>query len=117
MKATKFGKLIRTTRIEKEIMLKDMAEALGMTSAYLSALELGKRALPADMGEKVINYFQFNELESEALNKAIDASQPTLKMDLKNNSSDERELLHAFARGFGQLSEEKRQKLRELIGE
>ena len=40
---TRFGKRLRTLRIEENQRLKDMADKLGVTAAYLSAVENGKR--------------------------------------------------------------------------
>ena len=43
---TRFGKRLRTLRIEENQRLKDMADKLGVTAAYLSAVENGKRRVP-----------------------------------------------------------------------
>ena len=43
---TPFGDRMRKLRSERGITLKEMAEALGVSSAYLSALEHGKRGRP-----------------------------------------------------------------------
>lgn len=43
---TPFGVRLRQLRDERAIALKDMAEALGVSAAYLSALEHGKRGRP-----------------------------------------------------------------------
>jgi transcriptional regulator with XRE-family HTH domain len=44
---TPFGRRLRELRREKGWRLKDMAEALGVSEAYLSALEHGHRGRPA----------------------------------------------------------------------
>ena len=43
---TPFGVRLRQLRAERGIRLKDMAEALGVSAAYLSALEHGRRGRP-----------------------------------------------------------------------
>ena len=43
---TSFGKALRKLRIDRGMVLKNMADMLGVSSAYLSAIELGKRAIP-----------------------------------------------------------------------
>lgn len=43
---TRFGKKLRTLPLEKDQRLKDMADELGVTAAYLSAVENGKRSVP-----------------------------------------------------------------------
>lgn len=43
---TRFGKQLRKLRIDREERLKDMADRLNVTTAYLSAVENGKRTVP-----------------------------------------------------------------------
>ena len=42
---TDFAKALRILRIERGEVLKDMADKLGITSSYLSAIECGKRKI------------------------------------------------------------------------
>jgi transcriptional regulator with XRE-family HTH domain len=42
---TPFGKKVRKLRIDVGVTLKSMADAMGVTSSYLSAIETGKRAV------------------------------------------------------------------------
>jgi transcriptional regulator with XRE-family HTH domain len=44
---TEFGQYLRKIRIDCGDLLKDMADKLGVTSSYLSAVETGKRNVPA----------------------------------------------------------------------
>ncbi len=46
MKVTEFGKFSRKLRIENDELLRDMANKLGVTASYLSAVEIGKRNIP-----------------------------------------------------------------------
>ncbi|WP_309460957.1 helix-turn-helix transcriptional regulator [Escherichia coli] len=43
---TSFGKTLRKMRIDRGMVLKNMADLLGVSSAYLSAIELGKSEPP-----------------------------------------------------------------------
>ena len=43
---TPFGERVRRLRRERGLLLKDMAAHLGVSSAYLSALERGERGKP-----------------------------------------------------------------------
>ena len=47
---TPFGERMRDLRKAKGVTLKDMADAIGVSSAYLSALEHGKRGRPGNIG-------------------------------------------------------------------
>ena len=44
---TPFGARLREIRAERKLTLKDMATGLGVTPAYLSALEHGKKSIPS----------------------------------------------------------------------
>jgi len=53
MAVTEFGKELRHIRIEKDWRLYDMAEQLGFSSAYLSAVERSHKAVSDDLLTKV----------------------------------------------------------------
>lgn len=46
--AASFGRFARTARVEKEIQLKEVAELLDFSSAYVSDIEKGNRLPPAE---------------------------------------------------------------------
>ena len=52
---TLYGKALRKLRVEHELMLKALSEKLDeeLSPAYLSAIEIGKRAIPHDLSDKV----------------------------------------------------------------
>jgi transcriptional regulator with XRE-family HTH domain len=55
---TPFGKRLRELREERGVTQKDMAAALRVSPAYLSALEHGRRGQPTwDLLQRVITYF------------------------------------------------------------
>lgn len=43
---TSVGRFLRTLRIDHGEILKDMADVLGVSSAFLSAVENGKKKMP-----------------------------------------------------------------------
>ncbi|RVB09975.1 XRE family transcriptional regulator, partial [Mesorhizobium sp. M7A.F.Ca.CA.004.05.1.1] len=55
---TPFGEKLRTLRGERGVRQKDMAAAIGVSAAYLSALEHGRRGAPTwTLIQKIIGYF------------------------------------------------------------
>lgn len=56
MKLTPFGKCIRKLRIDKGVTMRDMSIEFGKSSAYLSAMELGKKAVTYKHLENCIEY-------------------------------------------------------------
>src|SRR5690606_10281044 len=55
---TPFGQRMRELRAKKGVNQKQMAQALGVSAAYLSALEHGRRAAPNwALVQKIVGYF------------------------------------------------------------
>ena len=102
---TEFGKCLRNIRMDCNELLKDMAEKLNMTSAYLSAIEHGKREIPEGCIGKIIRLYNLNVEEFIALEEAAANSRLSLKIDLFGHSDDKKSLANAFARKFENLDE------------
>jgi transcriptional regulator with XRE-family HTH domain len=58
MALTDFGKAIRTARIETDATLSQMADAIGATPAFLSAIETGRKKIPLVWIEKIDTFFK-----------------------------------------------------------
>lgn len=93
---TEFGKMLRILRIEHNIMLKTMAENIGVTAPYLSAIETGKKPLNAHLLNQIINYLG---LSNDEANKLV-AMASKLEQDIiiKPANDCEAELALMFAR-------------------
>lgn len=79
---TPFGEALRGLRARKGISQKEMAVALGVSPAYLSALEHGKRGRPSfDFLQRVAGYFNIIWDEAEALFAIAGVSDPRVVID------------------------------------
>lgn len=115
MAVTALGKFLRKTRIESDSLLRDMAEELGVSSAQLSAIELGKRAIKPDLVGQIIKLYSSPEFGAEFINKIADESQPSCKISLQDVSSKQRETMVMFARGLGELPDDKLEQIQRLL--
>ena len=102
---TAFGRFVRKIRIDTGWLLKDMAESLGVTSSYLSAVETGKRRIPNDWAEKITKIFQLDSDSIYELNASIQESQQEIQLNLSAASKQQRDLAFAFARKLDGLDE------------
>lgn len=103
---TPFGARIRDLRRERGVSQKDMAEALGVSSAYLSALEHGRRGLPTwVLLQKVIGYFNIIWDDAEELLRLAETSDPRAVIDTSGLSPRATELANLLAVHIAQLSE------------
>lgn len=65
---TPFGKFCREQRMKRGLKLKDQAEKLGISSAFISALEHGKKGLPpGDYLNKLERYWGLTEVEANQM--------------------------------------------------
>jgi transcriptional regulator with XRE-family HTH domain len=113
--ATEFGKRMKILRIERDELLKDMAEKLGMSAAYLSSIESGDRSIPIGFAQKVIAKYNLCDMDAAALQNAADVSTSVLKVDVANVDSIKKKTLALFARSLDQLSTNDLQGITEII--
>lgn len=112
---TQFGIFCRKLRLDNGELLKHMATKLGVSSSYLSAVEIGKRNVPHDWLEKITSMYQLSAEEVESLKLAIENSQPSIKIDLRNTNNQEKDLVMAFAREFKDLNEDDKTKILNIL--
>ena len=95
---TPFGAKLRELRRERSITLKEMATALDVTSAYLSALEHGKRGRPTwFMVQRIIAYFNVIWDEAEELQRLAEISDPRIVVDTAGLDPKATELANLLA--------------------
>ncbi len=113
--ATLFGKYIRKLRIDTGEVLGAMADAIGVSSAYLSAVENGKKKVTPELIDSVIKHFSLNAKAAAELRDAAEQSPVSVKIDLQNASDDERQLVSAFARRVQTLSAAEREQFMSIL--
>ena len=104
---TAFGERVRQLGRERGLMLKDMASHLGVSSAYLSALERGERGKPTwTLIQGVLQYFRIIWDEADELTRLADLSDPRVKIDTANTDPQATLLANRLAREIRGLSPE-----------
>ncbi|WP_269933180.1 helix-turn-helix domain-containing protein [Aminobacter sp. HY435] len=103
---TPFGERIRELRLERGVRQKDMAASIGVSAAYLSALEHGHRGVPSwPMIQKIIGYFNVIWDDAEELQKLAEGSHPRVVVDTSGLSPAATELANTLAAAIGELEE------------
>ena len=101
---TPFGDRMRKLRAERGVTLKEMAEALGVSSAYLSALEHGKRGRPGwHLIQRIRAYFNIIWDEADEVVRLARISHPRITIDTSGLSSKATELANRLADDIGKL--------------
>jgi transcriptional regulator with XRE-family HTH domain len=102
---TPLGARMRAMRQERGISLKDMAKALDVSSAYLSALEHGRRGKPTwFLLQRVIAFFNVIWDEAEELQRLAEVSDPKITIDTGGLSPEATELTNLMAKEIARLS-------------
>lgn len=115
MAITKFGEYTRDLRIDRGENLKEMAENLGVSSAFLSAVENGKKQVPKTWYEKISSIYELALKEKEKLKNAIEESKNMLVLNLENVTQANKEFALVFARSFEELTDEERKKIQGIL--
>ena len=104
---TPLGRKMRELRESRGVTLKQMAAALNVSSAYLSALEHGKRGRPTwGMLQRIIHYFQVIWDEAEELQRLAELSDPRVTIDTGGLDPEATELANRLARDIHRLAPE-----------
>lgn len=112
---TPFGRFMRHLRTEKGLLLKDVADVLGVTSAYLSAVEHGKKGQPsAAMVSKLENALKLTTEQRKQLRGAVRDSVSSMEIPSKVTPFAF-ETANAFARKLPDLSEQQLRKIKSIV--
>jgi len=103
---TVFGKFLRDLRHLHSELLKDMADHLEVSPAFLSGVESGKKSVPPGWPDMLQKIYKLPASQRETLNKALDESQRNVTIDLSNQSGERRGVAVALARTFNDLTDE-----------
>lgn len=113
---TPFGRHIRALRAERGVDQKTMAAALGVSPAYLSALEHGKKGRPPfSLVQKIIQYFELIWDEAESVTLSAQMSEPKQLVELSGCPDEAYELLHLLKRRIGHMSSAQIRAVIELV--
>lgn len=104
---TPLGARLRQLREARGITLKDMAEAIGVSAAYLSALEHGHRTRPTwIMLQRMIGYLNVIWDEAEELQRLAELSQPKVTIDTGGLTPGATELANRLSQRIDELDEQ-----------
>lgn len=101
---TPFGERVRMLREARGITLKAMASSLGVSAAYLSALEHGHRGRPSvGFVQQVAAFFNLAWDDVDALKRLAELSDPRVTVDTAGLAPEATELANRLAERIGTL--------------
>ncbi|CAN5491097.1 helix-turn-helix transcriptional regulator [soil metagenome] len=98
---TPFGERMRRLRADRGITLKKMAADLGVSAAYLSALEHGKRGRPGwHLVQRILEYFNIIWDEADEVVRLARISHPRIAIDTSGLDPRATEFANRLADGI-----------------
>ena len=113
---TPFGARLRQIRAERGLTLKEMAQGIGVSSAYLSALEHGRRGAPTWLlVQRIITYFNIIWDEAETLCRLAQVSDPRVRIDTSGALPEATEFANFLAKSIDVLDPDDFRKLTHVV--
>lgn len=102
---TVFGKQLRRLRLDRDELMKDMADKLDVTPAYLSSIENGKRQPTEELLNRLLSAYDLAKDDVENIIEARNRTLKEIKIELNSGKTGSDELGLLFARKFDGLTE------------
>ncbi|MCY0092827.1 helix-turn-helix domain-containing protein [Hoeflea ulvae] len=113
---TPFGQALRRLRAARGVTQRQMAAAMGVSPAYLSALEHGRRSEPSwEFIQRTIGYFNIIWDEAEELQMLAHLSRPKVTIDTSGLSPKATEIANRLAGAIARLDEPALEEIGKLI--
>ena len=102
---TEIGKFLRKVRIDRNLLLKDMALGLEVSPAYLSTVETGKKTFSDDFVRKIASYLGFSpgSKEYEELEDAAIRTRGQVQVPFNGMTQRHQEVAMAVSRQFEEM--------------
>ena len=115
---TPLGETLRLLRERKGVSQKEMAAGIGVSPAYLSALEHGRRGAPSfDLLQRIAGYFNIIWDEVDDLFRVAGLSDPRVTVDTGGLSPRHTLLANILARDIADLPPDTVEKILEILSE
>ena len=115
MSYTSFGEFMRILRVKNHEVMGDVAKMLGVKVPFLSAVENGKKNVPSEWIDKIIDHYSLNEDERLKLEEAIEESKTQYKIIMNDLGVNQRKVALQFARSFDGMDDETAIKILDLL--
>ena len=114
---TSFGEFMRVLRVKNHEVMGDVAKMLGVKIPFLSAVENGKKNVPTEWIDKIINYYNLDEEGQLNLKEAIEESKTQYKIIVNDSGVNQRKAALQFARSFDEMDDETAIRILNLLKE
>lgn len=114
MALTPFGKAVRKARLDADVTLGEMAAELGVTSAFLSSIENGRKKVPQDLVPEVQKFLEKRHIAAPSLQSLADVSNESVS--LEGLSPEHQMIVAGLARAsWNNINAEELENLRSIL--
>lgn len=112
---TRLGDFLRSIRMKADISLRKMATDLGISPAFLSAVENGKKKMPDSWFALIPETYHLSESESDEFTDIAYESFETVELNLVKAKGANKKLAIRLARRFDEIDEKTCEELLEVL--
>ena len=112
---TSLGRFLRKLRIDRNELLKDMAEKLNVSVSFLSAVENGKKHMPASWNMQICELYELTDDQRSEFTRVIAETEDTLDMNLSGAGMNSRRLAVSFARNLPYFTAEQVEAMQQIM--
>lgn len=112
---TELGKDLRKLRIDRGVNMVEMAAAMGISTAMLSAVETGRKRVPGDFVDRLVRAYPDLASRITQLEALVNLANREVRVSLDEASESDALLVTELARRFSDLSDGQKDSLRNLL--
>lgn len=110
---TNFGKILRKLRVDHNERILDMADKIGKSSAFISAVERGQKPIPEGFDDLIIKAYDLSDIQAMAVRQACARSKTSFQ--LKPNTGLGRDAADLLAKRINELSSSQLKEIKEIL--
>lgn len=115
MNITALGKYLRILRLNHAEIMKIMAEKVGVSVAYLSSVELGKKVPSSKFLKNIELSYGLTGDSLEEFRSAAAKSLDSVSIDLSNSDDNDKKLALVFARKISEMNRDEKNELARFL--
>ena len=112
---SKFGIIMKKIREKENDSLRQMAVKLGISAAFLSAMEVGRKTIPSNYIEKINAIYHLSNDELAQLEMSIYETNKKVSLELEKMNEAQKDVSLLFARKIKTADNDLLKKLKEAL--
>lgn len=114
---TKFGKIVRKEMIDYDENLLSIAQLLGVTMSFVSAVLTGGKSVPDNWVDELSKHYDLTGSKYDELYDAYCEDKKNVRIDVENVSLTQKKLAVQFQRKLPELDEDEIQSIFNILKE